>query len=334
MHPRPIEPFQQRRQLRRRQPHYAVADRRPLERRSLQPLPEQNQPAAVPDQEFHAVASLASEHVNRSRKRVLPQHRLDDRRETVGAAAEIDRLRRHQNPPAARSSECLQRPQHVCQQPSIDPGQYPNPHAHRLDLDRPRPGRGLIRDHHRHEVEGRRPRRRRFVRRRTQRLAPGVQLVGMQSVPPCNRTRHRIRSQALGDDPRLLLPAPPPPPLRPRQNLDPATALPINWQITWTTIHTRLPTRRLHHPEAAARDNVGTAHRLQTNGVAERFIRTLKEQIVFGRIYQDIEEVRPAVSAYFDRYNQHWLLENNGYRTPAETRRNWMAASVTTHEAA
>ena len=72
----------------------------------------------------------------------------------------------------------------------------------------------------------------------------------------------------------------------------------------------------------------------ETNGVAERFIRTLKEQIVFGRIYQDIEEVRTAVRTYFDRYNQHWLLEKNGYRSPAETRRNWMASIITTHEAA
>ena len=72
----------------------------------------------------------------------------------------------------------------------------------------------------------------------------------------------------------------------------------------------------------------------ETNGVAERFIRTLKEQLVFGRIYQDIEEVRTAVRMYFDRYIQHWLLEKNGYRSPAETRRNWMAATITTHEAA
>jgi len=65
----------------------------------------------------------------------------------------------------------------------------------------------------------------------------------------------------------------------------------------------------------------------ETNGVAERFIRTLKEQVVFGRIYTDIEDVRAAVRAYFQRYNQHWLLEKNGYRSPAETRRNWMAAT-------
>jgi transposase InsO family protein len=72
----------------------------------------------------------------------------------------------------------------------------------------------------------------------------------------------------------------------------------------------------------------------ETNGVAERFIRTLKEQVVFGCIHQDLEEVRAAVGAYFERYNQHWLLAKNGYRSPAETRRNWMAATITTHEAA
>jgi hypothetical protein len=50
----------------------------------------------------------------------------------------------------------------------------------------------------------------------------------------------------------------------------------------------------------------------ETSGVAERFIRTLKGQIVFGRIFQDIEEVRAAVRAYFYLYNQRWLLEKNG----------------------
>ena len=33
----------------------------------------------------------------------------------------------------------------------------------------------------------------------------------------------------------------------------------------------------------------------QTNGVIERFFRTLKEQVVYGRIYQTIDEVRDAV---------------------------------------
>src|SRR5512132_1889483 len=60
----------------------------------------------------------------------------------------------------------------------------------------------------------------------------------------------------------------------------------------------------------------------ETNGVAERFIRTLKEQIVFGRIFQDIEEVRPAVRTYFDRYNQHWLRIGDAYITAAEPNRD------------
>ena len=65
----------------------------------------------------------------------------------------------------------------------------------------------------------------------------------------------------------------------------------------------------------------------ETNGVAERFIRTLKEQVVWGRIFRNAEEVRGAVRAFVARYNEHWLLKKNAYRSPAETRRErWFAA--------
>jgi transposase InsO family protein len=64
----------------------------------------------------------------------------------------------------------------------------------------------------------------------------------------------------------------------------------------------------------------------ETNGVAERFIRTLKEQVVWGRIFRNAEEVRGAVRAFVARYNEHWLLEKNAYRSPAQTRREWFAA--------
>ncbi len=33
----------------------------------------------------------------------------------------------------------------------------------------------------------------------------------------------------------------------------------------------------------------------QTNGVVERFFRTLKEQIIYGRVYQTVEDLRVAV---------------------------------------
>jgi hypothetical protein len=96
----------------------------------------------------------------------------------------------------------------------------------------------------------------------------------MQTVPQRNRAGDGTGRQTLGDDPRLLLPAPPPPPLRPGQNLDPAKAVPINWQITWTTIHVRLPSRRHHHPKPAAGDNVRPKHRLLFNDLDLVFFDT------------------------------------------------------------
>lgn len=58
----------------------------------------------------------------------------------------------------------------------------------------------------------------------------------------------------------------------------------------------------------------------QTNGVAERFNRTLKEQAIHGRVFRNIEEVRRAIAEFVDRYNAHWRLEKLGFRTPQEAR--------------
>jgi transposase InsO family protein len=61
----------------------------------------------------------------------------------------------------------------------------------------------------------------------------------------------------------------------------------------------------------------------ETNGVIERFFRTLKEQIVHGRIYQTIDEVRGAVRDFVVRYNAEWLIEKNGLRSPSDAREAW-----------
>ena len=58
----------------------------------------------------------------------------------------------------------------------------------------------------------------------------------------------------------------------------------------------------------------------QTNGVAERFNRTLKEQVVHGRIFHTLDELRAAVAAFVERYNAHWRVEKLGFLTPAEAR--------------
>lgn len=66
----------------------------------------------------------------------------------------------------------------------------------------------------------------------------------------------------------------------------------------------------------------------ETNGVAERFFRTFKEQVVYGRIYQTIDDVRAAVRAFFERYNHQWLVEKNGLASPHQTRIAWEQASM------
>jgi transposase InsO family protein len=60
----------------------------------------------------------------------------------------------------------------------------------------------------------------------------------------------------------------------------------------------------------------------QTNGVIERFFRTLKEQVVHGRVFETLEDVRDAVRAFIARYNADWLVEKNGYHSPHGQRRN------------
>lgn len=58
----------------------------------------------------------------------------------------------------------------------------------------------------------------------------------------------------------------------------------------------------------------------QTNGVAQRFNRTLKEQAIHGRIFRNLEEVRAAAIEFKDRYNRDWRLEKLGFKSPLEAR--------------
>lgn len=54
-HACPVQLFEQRRQMRRRQPHFAVGQPPPAERASLQPLGDQDHAAAVPEQQLQPV---------------------------------------------------------------------------------------------------------------------------------------------------------------------------------------------------------------------------------------------------------------------------------------
>jgi putative transposase len=56
------------------------------------------------------------------------------------------------------------------------------------------------------------------------------------------------------------------------------------------------------------------------NGCAERFIRTLKENLLWVRTFKTIEELRQALLAFREIHNTTWLIERHGFRPPAATR--------------
>jgi len=61
----------------------------------------------------------------------------------------------------------------------------------------------------------------------------------------------------------------------------------------------------------------------QTNGVVERFNRTLKEQVIYGKVFKNLDEVRQAVLESRDNYNRYWRLEKLGFMTPLEARQRY-----------
>jgi putative transposase len=56
------------------------------------------------------------------------------------------------------------------------------------------------------------------------------------------------------------------------------------------------------------------------NGCAERFIRTLKENLLWVRTFATVEELRQALLAFRKTYNSTWLIERHGFRPPTAIR--------------
>ena len=56
------------------------------------------------------------------------------------------------------------------------------------------------------------------------------------------------------------------------------------------------------------------------NGCVERFIRTLKENLLWVQRFATIEELRLALHRFRDTYNHTWIVERHGYHTPAAVR--------------
>ena len=74
----------------------------------------------------------------------------------------------------------------------------------------------------------------------------------------------------------------------------------------------RLPQRdRLSRHRELARLRPGP----EGNGCAERFIRTLKENLLWVRTFATVEEVRQVLLKFGETYDTAWLIERHGFIT-------------------
>ena len=64
------------------------------------------------------------------------------------------------------------------------------------------------------------------------------------------------------------------------------------------------------------------------NGCAERFIRTLKENLLWVQTFDTVEDLRQALLAFRDTYNTSWLIERHGFITPDAARQKQLQPAV------
>lgn len=64
------------------------------------------------------------------------------------------------------------------------------------------------------------------------------------------------------------------------------------------------------------------------NGCAERFIRTLKENLLWVRHFDTVEDLRQALLVFRDTYNSTWLIERHGFKSPNAVRTDQLSAAA------
>jgi putative transposase len=62
------------------------------------------------------------------------------------------------------------------------------------------------------------------------------------------------------------------------------------------------------------------------NGCAERFIRTLKENLLWLTTFETVEDLRLALHEFQRQYNETWLIGRHGYKAPAQVRHEQQCA--------
>ena len=64
------------------------------------------------------------------------------------------------------------------------------------------------------------------------------------------------------------------------------------------------------------------------NGCAERFIRTLKENLLWVRTFDTVEQLRQALLEFRRTYNSTWLIERHDFRTPDAVRKDQLSPAA------
>lgn len=64
------------------------------------------------------------------------------------------------------------------------------------------------------------------------------------------------------------------------------------------------------------------------NGVSERFIRTLKEQLLWVTTFDTVEDLGRALHHWIDLYNENWMVERHGFRSPSQVRRDFQSREI------
>src|SRR3712207_4016356 len=64
------------------------------------------------------------------------------------------------------------------------------------------------------------------------------------------------------------------------------------------------------------------------NGCAERFIRTLKENLLWARTFDTVEELRQALLEFREVHNSTWLTERHGFRPPNAVRQDQLSTAA------
>jgi transposase InsO family protein len=61
------------------------------------------------------------------------------------------------------------------------------------------------------------------------------------------------------------------------------------------------------------------------NGCIERFFRTLKDQLLWVRHFNNLEELRQALAEFRETYNRQWLIQRLGFKPPRQVREERLA---------